>query len=121
VEVFRSRGLLLANHVDVDDVVTCPVVIQEVLQGFRYEGQWQTARRTFLAMPILEVPMELEVFEEAAEIYRTARAAGFTIRSSADCLIAACALRADVRVLHADRDFDAIARFTGLDAQNILM
>jgi predicted nucleic acid-binding protein len=120
IEAFRSRGMLM-NHVDIDDVVTCPVVIQEVLQGFRYDRYLHVARQTFLAMPILEAPMEIEVFEEAAELYRRARSAGFTIRSSADCLIAVCAMRAGARLLHSDRDFDTIARFTTLDAQSILM
>ncbi len=31
-----------------------------------------------------------------------------------DCLVAAIAIRADVPVLHADRDFDTLARHTDL-------
>lgn len=45
----------------------------------------------------------------AADIYRACRRAGSTVRSLTDCLIAAVAIRAGVPVLHADRDFDAIA------------
>ena len=52
-----------------------------------------------------------DTFREAAHIYRTCRAKGFTIRSSMDCLICATALQHQAWVLHNDRDFDAIARF----------
>ena len=58
----------------------------------------------------MESPLRVEVFEEAAELYRSARRAGVTVRSSVDCLIAACALRHDLTVLHVDRDYEALAR-----------
>jgi predicted nucleic acid-binding protein len=36
-----------------------------------------------------------------------------------DCLIAACALRHALTVLHHDRDFDALARVSSLSAQDV--
>jgi predicted nucleic acid-binding protein len=33
-----------------------------------------------------------------------------TVRSGVDCLIAACAIRNQLEVLHSDRDFAALAR-----------
>jgi predicted nucleic acid-binding protein len=44
---------------------------------------------------------------------------GVTIRSSVDCLIAACAIRNGLPILHSDRDFDAIARFTPLQSRYV--
>jgi predicted nucleic acid-binding protein len=38
-----------------------------------------------------------------------------TIRSSADCLIAAIAIANSIPVWHRDRDFSAIAKFTALE------
>ncbi len=55
-------------------------------------------------------------WDDAARIYRTGRRQGVTIRKLVDCLIAAMAMRAGEPVLHADADFDAIARVTELDA-----
>jgi len=49
-----------------------------------------------------------------AGLYRAARNRGLTVRSSVDCLIAACALRHDLDVLHRDRDFEAIAHVSPL-------
>ena len=47
-------------------------------------------------------------------MYRACRSAGATIRSIGDCLIAVAVIRADAEILHNDRDFDTIARHTGL-------
>jgi len=72
-----------------------------------------------LSFPIVESPMDIEVFDEAAGIYRTARRAGLTVRSAMDCLVAACALRHGLPVLHRDRDYELIARVTRLETRRI--
>jgi predicted nucleic acid-binding protein len=115
IEVFRAtRPLDLETVVDFDDVATCLPVIQEVLQGFRDEGAYRRAREAMLALPIVESPLAEGVFSEAIDLYRSARRGGLTVRSSADCLIAACAIRHDLEVLHRDRDFAAIAEVAPL-------
>jgi predicted nucleic acid-binding protein len=58
--------------------------------------------------------MPRAVFDHAADLYRAARRAGLTVRSGVDCVIAACALRNDLDLLHKDRDFDTIARISTL-------
>lgn len=113
IEVFRARRPLdLAAVADFDDVATCLPVIQEVLQGFREEYAHRRAREAMLSFPIVESPMRADVFLEAVDLYRTARRAGRTVRSSVDCLIAACAIRHDLEVLHRDRDFAAISEIS---------
>ena len=62
-----------------------------------------------LAFPMVEEHLPLAAYLEAAELYRSARRAGLTVRSSVDCLIATCAIRNSLRVMHKDRDFDALA------------
>lgn len=115
IEVFRrSRPLDLEAVADFGELVTCLPVIQEVLQGFRDERAFRIARDAMLAIPCVESPIRDSVFLEAAGLYRSARRAGLTVRSSADCLIAACALRHDLEVLHRDRDFAAIAEIAPL-------
>jgi hypothetical protein len=115
IEVFRKpTGLALHTLVDFDEVVTCLPVVQEVLQGFRDEQAFQTVRESMLSLPIVESPLTERLFLEAAGLYRAARRQGLTVRSSVDCLIAACALRHDLEVLHTDRDFKALSKVSAL-------
>ena len=115
VAVFRAaRPLDLERLVPFDDVVTCLPVVQEVLQGFRDQRAFNVARRSMLALPLVESPLGEPVFSTAIDLYRSARRAGLTVRSSANCLIAACALRNDLEVLHLDRDFVALSRVSPL-------
>lgn len=118
IEVMRrQRPLDLQSVLDLDDVVTCPPVVQEVLQGIRDPDAFRCARDSLLAFPVVEAPMSIEVWLEAAQAYRTARSAGVTVRSSVDCLIAVCAIRHDLEVLHRDRDFDRLAKVSPLRAR----
>jgi len=48
-------------------------------------------------------------FHAAAAVYRAARAAGITVRTLLDCMIAAVAIRNDVMLLHRDRDYEHLA------------
>ena len=115
IEVFRSRPRLrLESVVEFDEIVTCLPVLQEVLQGFDDERAFAIAREAMQALPIVEAPLTAAAFEDAVALYRSARRAGVTVRSGVDCLIAACALRHRLEVLHRDRDYDALARVSPL-------
>jgi predicted nucleic acid-binding protein len=92
---------------------TTDVVIMEVLAGGRDETHTEHLRRLLGRCEFVAIE-GLGDFERAAGIYRRCRSAGETVRSLNDCLIAAVAVRAGLEVLHADRDFEAIARHTEL-------
>lgn len=120
IEVFRKSARTRVDALgDLDQIVTCLPVIQEVLQGFRDEPAFRTAREAMWSFPIVEAPLRREVFEEAVGLYRAARRAGFTVRSGVDCLIAACAIRHSLTVVHLDRDFDVLARVSPLSQRGI--
>jgi predicted nucleic acid-binding protein len=120
IEVFRKPSRVdLEAAVPFDDIVTCLPVMQEVLQGFRDELAFTRARESMQAMPILESPLRLDVFLQAADLYRSARRAGYTIRSGVDCVIAACAIRHRAEVLHHDRDYDALSKVSALRARRV--
>ena len=120
IEVFRQRRPLdITTYVPFEEVVTCLPVIQEVLQGFRDEGAYRLAREAMLALPLVEAPLRVEIVEDAVQLYRTARRQGVTVRSAVDCLIAACALRHDLEVLHRDRDFTKLARVSALRQRSL--
>jgi len=100
-----------------DDRVLCPPVYQEILQGIRDDVVLRDLKTILGAGEMVEAPMGLDVWAEAAELYRSARRRGFTIRSSVDCLIAVCALRNHLTVLHHDRDYDLLAQVSGLNVK----
>lgn len=105
----RLRDLLSADA----PLHTTDVVMMEVLAGGRDEAHAAQLRRLLLRCEF--VPVDgLADFEHAAALFRRCRRAGETIRALNDCLISAVAIRSQLAVLHADRDFEAIARHTDL-------
>lgn len=90
------------------------IVVAEVLAGARSSQERKNVRDTLLDFPLLRLE-GLSDYEEAAALYRTCRAGGETLRSIADCLIAVPAIRAGHAILHADADFDKLARHTPLE------
>ena len=122
IEVFRKPSRFdMTSVISFEEVVTCLPVVQEVLQGFDDERAFRTAHASMHALPIVESPLTSNVFDEAVDLYRLARRAGLTIRSGVDCLIAACALRHGLTVMHSDRDFDSLKAVSALATHNIRM
>jgi predicted nucleic acid-binding protein len=119
IELFRRPPGLTVERLDIDRAVTCLPVIQEVLQGFSDERAFRAARVAMYSLPCVESPLSAAVVEEAVDIYRRARRAGVTVRSSVDCLIAACAIRHHLTVVHCDRDYTAIAKIAPVKQRNI--
>lgn len=121
VEYLRATGSTTHRAVrrmlDHDEPAhTTDVVVMEVLAGARDDDHRDRLRR--LLARCEHVPIEgLDDFETAADLYRMCRSAGETVRALTDCLIAVVASRASLSVLHADRDFDVLARHTGLRAE----
>lgn len=121
IEVFRRPSRVTLDEIapDRDGIVTCLPVVQEVLQGFDDERAFEIARTAMYALPCVESPLEGVVFDRAVDIYRQARRAGVTVRSSIDCLIAACALRHHLTVVHCDRDYGRLATVVALAQTDI--
>lgn len=99
----------LAGRDEADELATTGVIVQEVLQGFRRDADFDVWRDRFWGMLILE-PRELSTYEVAADLYRRAREMGLTIRNPNDCLIAALALEHGALLVHNERDFIALAQ-----------
>jgi len=107
-ENLRVRGLLDAGELAVTDVV-----IMEVLAG-AFDALHRRRLRRLLGSCEYVPTLAPHDYEAAADLSRTCRHAGLTIRAIADCLVAAVAIRAGAAVLHADRDFDSIAHHAPL-------
>lgn len=95
-----------------EDICICGIILTEILQGIRAKSEFRKTKELFNTM--LFLPMPYSVFLGAAEIYRTLRRKGITIRNSIDCLIASVAIENDIVLLHNDRDFIPIEKHLGL-------
>ena len=118
IDFLEERGTPFGSHFQklveegaslaLTDIIYC-----EVLQGIREESTYRRTREILRSYPILRV-RGLKTFDRASAIYRECRKKGLTIRSTVDCQIAATCLEADAELYHNDRDFDAIAKVSGL-------
>ncbi len=118
IDFLEARGTAFDRHLtelleDDSPIALIDIVYCEVLQGIRDEEAYQRTRGSLLAHPILR-PRGLETFESAANLYRTARRRGLSVRRRIDCLIAATCLETGSEIYHNDRDFDALARISDL-------
>lgn len=102
-----------------EEIAVCPPVYQEILQGIRTENACRTMKELLRSCRIIDSPLPLARYEEAADLYRTGRKTGTTVRSGVDCLIAASAIAHNLTVLHRDRDYTKIASFSGLRQKEI--
>lgn len=118
IELLRGSGhpahVTLRHHLKRrSPIATTEPIIMELLAGTRSGGERSRLRARLIGLPRLTL-RGLADFESAAELYRTCRGRGVTVRKLMDCLIAAVAIRENATVLHNDRDFDVLARHTRL-------
>jgi predicted nucleic acid-binding protein len=105
----RLRDLVGAAH----PLAVTDLILMELLAGARDDAHRDRLRRLLAGCDYLAAEGPAD-YERAADLYRLCRAGGYTIRRLPDCLIAVVAMRRDAALLHADRDFDAIARYAPL-------
>jgi len=89
------------------------LVLFEVLRGFREEQDFNAARATLSALPLVQIGGAAEALR-AAQHYRALRSLGRTVRSPIDVLLASYCIENDFALLHSDRDFDALESLRGL-------
>ena len=102
----------LDRALEEEDVGVTPVILTEVLQGFRRDRDFEKARDLLTRLPFLTLDVEGHV--AAARLFRALRRNGITIRGTVDCLIAHTCIAAGVELLSTDQDFVAIARHSAL-------
>jgi predicted nucleic acid-binding protein len=105
---------LLTSYIEKNDqVLLVPTILQEVLQGIRADAQYQHIKEILSYFTTLQLP-PVQAAVGAADLYRSLRKKGVTIRKSNDCLIAFYAIEFSTRLVHSDSDFDLISENTKL-------
>ena len=103
-KVERARAVIEGP----EDVGVPGIILEEILSGLKSDAQFRRVRDLLLS-DFTYLEMTQPLFIDSAEIYRTLRKRGKTIRSPADCLIAACAIEETASLLEDDTDFRTIA------------
>jgi predicted nucleic acid-binding protein len=85
------------------------LVLMKVLAGARDDDHRDQLRRLLARGMYLAADAPAD-YERAADLYRRCHAAGARVKRLPECVTAVVAMRNDVALLHADRDFDLIAR-----------
>ena len=99
-----------------EDLCICGVIFTEILQGIKNKKEHDAVYTTISTVRFLDMPRD--TFILAAEIYRSLRERGITIRKAIDCMIAAVAIENNIFLLHNDVDFSHIAKGTNLKIFN---
>ena len=95
-----------------EDLAIVPIIITEVLQGFRTESGFRRARGLLTLLPV--IPADIDRHVRAAMLFRSLRDRGVTVRGAVDCVIAQTCLDLDAELLSPDRDFEGIRRHSAL-------
>jgi hypothetical protein len=108
-EVDHLEGLLAAED---KPIAILPIILTEVLQGFRTDSGFRQAAAVLRGLVVLEPT--LGTHERAAGLFRALRKKGVTVRGAVDALIAQTCIETGVGLLSLDKDFVRIARHTAL-------
>lgn len=109
----RLEQLLGINEVAVGDLI-----VMEVLQGFRAEKDYRTARFIFDQLVVHEL-LGRELAIQCADNYRALRKKGVTIRKNADVIIATYCIENEIPLLSTDRDFQPFVKYLGLEEDTV--
>jgi predicted nucleic acid-binding protein len=94
-----------------EDLAVIPMIVTEVLQGFRTDSGFRQARDVLLPLAIQPT---LECHVRSAQLFRRLRKTGITVRGAVDCVIAQTCIDIDATLLSPDVDFEHIARHAPL-------
>jgi len=99
-----------------DEIIIGDIILAEVLQGFRSDQDFETAREALTKFRQVSL-LNPELAVRCANNDRQLRKAGITIRKTVDCIIATYCLENHVELLHSDRDFDPFEQVLGLQVK----
>ena len=91
------------------------LILSEILQGFRNDGDFRKAKRTLETLDQYEL-LGHEMALKSAENYRTLRKKGVTVRKTNDVIIASFCIENRLPLLFSDKDFAPFVNYLGLSA-----
>jgi len=86
------------------NVVMADIILLEILQGFRTEKDYETAKAMLSALDQYSI-FNAAMVERCTENYRALRRKGITVRKTIDVIIASYCITHHLPLLFNDRDF----------------
>jgi len=108
IDYFNGKDSVETDTLDAalgkQEVAIGDLIALEILQGFRLDKDYKTARKYLSALHQYNM-LNPTLALKAAENYRKLRKKGQTIRKTADIIIATFCIEENLPLLYADRDF----------------
>jgi predicted nucleic acid-binding protein len=117
IDYFNGVETPETNKLDVllgvEQIAIGDLILTEVLQGFRSDEGYQTAKELLTSLQIFEM-LGLNIAIKSVDNYRFLRKRGITIRKTADVIIATFCIENENPLLFSDKDFIPFVNHLGL-------
>ncbi|MBD2294821.1 PIN domain nuclease [Anabaena sphaerica FACHB-251] len=117
IDYFNGRETPETNKLDtllgVEPLAIGDLILTEVLQGFRSDRDYQTAKELLTSLTIFEM-LGVDLALKSVDNYRFLRKRGITIRKTADVNIATFCIESQNPLLFSDKDFLPFVQHLGL-------
>ena len=108
IDYFNGRDTPETIQLDlllgIEPIAIGDLILTEVLQGFRNDKDYETAKNLLSSLTIFELLGEKMALKSASN-YRALRKQGITIRKTADVIIASFCIENHLPLLFSDKDF----------------
>jgi predicted nucleic acid-binding protein len=109
------QTLTLDNLLGVELLGIGDLILTEVLQGFRTDADYHTAKRLLTSLTAFNM-LGCEMAIKSADNFRALRKQGITIRKTIDVIIATFCIENGHSLLFCDKDFIPFVDYLGLSA-----
>ena len=113
--VDNKQTATLNDTLGIEPVAMGDLILTEVLQGFRDDRDYKTARSLFKDLVIFDL-VGKDMAIKSAENFRALRKRGITIRKPTDVIIASFCIERKIPLLFSDKDFKPFVKNLGLTA-----
>ena len=117
IDYFNGNSTAESDFLDrilgVQDIAVGDIILTEVLQGFRSDKDYKTAKNIIENFDVVEM-LGQERAISAASKYRSLRKTGTTVRKTNDVIIASYCIDEKVPLLFSDNDFEPFVEKLGL-------
>jgi len=117
IDYFNGEASASAERLDTllgtEFVAVGDLILTEVLQGFRNQAHYKTAKQLMLSLTVFDM-LGQEMAVKTADNYRALRAKGVTVRRTVDAIIATYCIEHELPLLFEDKDFLPFVQNLGL-------